>query len=110
MAQPAQIAMQLTQPAQQQVPAQVQQAQEPVQQQAQQPAQAAAAHIGNGAFKGSAQPIFKGERSKSTKFLMAFRIFCVTNQTNETLVNPVTRIATALTYMDRPLINPWKED
>ena len=107
MAQPAQITMQLAQPAQQQAPVQAQQqAQQPAQQQA----QAAAAHVGNGAFKGSAPPIFKGERSESTKFLMAFRIFCVANRTNETLVNPVTRIATALTYMDGPLINPWKED
>ena len=54
--------------------------------------------------------MFKGERSESTKFLMAFRIFRVANRTNETLINPVTRIATALTYMDGPLIDPWKED
>ena len=80
MAQPAQITMQLAQPVQQQVPAQVQQqVQQPVQQQAQQPAQAAVAHVRNGAFKGSAPPIFKGERSESTKFLIAFRIFCVAN-------------------------------
>ena len=59
MAQPAQITMQLAQPAQQQAPAQAQQqVQQLVQQQAQQPAQAAVAHIGNGAFKGSAPPVF----------------------------------------------------
>ena len=105
------LAMQLAQPAQQQAPAQAQQqAQQPVQQQAQQPAQVAATHVGNGAFKGSAPPMFKGERSESTKFLMAFRIFHVANRTNETLINPVTRIATALTYIDGPLIDPWKED
>ena len=103
--------MQLAQPAQQQPPAQVQQqAQQPVQQQAQQPAQAAVAHVGNGAFKGSAPPVFKGERNKSTKFLIAFRIFCIANRTNKTLINPVTWIATALTYMDGPLIDSWKED
>ena len=107
MAQPAQIAMQLAQPVQQQAPAQAQQqVQQPAQQQAQHLAQAAVVHVGNGAFKGSTPPIFKGERSESTKFLMAFRIFHVTNWTNETLTNLVTRIATALTYMDGPLIDP----
>ena len=30
---------------------------------------------GNGALKGSPPPIFKGERSESAKFLMAFTIF-----------------------------------
>ena len=65
---------------------------------------------GNGALKGSPPPIFKGERSKSTKFLMAFTIFRVANRSNETLTNPVTRVATALTYMDGPLVDPWKED
>ena len=54
--------------------------------------------------------MFKGERGESAKFLIAFRIFRVANRTNETLINPVTRIATALTYMDGPLIDPWKED
>ena len=61
---------------------------------------------GNGALKGSPPPIFKGERSESAKFLMAFTIFRVANQSNETLTNPVTRVATALTYMDGPLVNP----
>ena len=34
---------------------------------------------GNGTLKGSPPPIFKGERSESAKFLMAFTIFQVTN-------------------------------
>jgi hypothetical protein len=80
------------------------------QQQQQAPAAPAPTPPGNGALKGSAPPTFKGERSKSHKFLLAFEIFCVANRTNDTLRNPVTRIATALTYMDGPLINPWKED
>ena len=41
---------------------------------------------------------------------MAFTIFQVANRSNKTLTNPVTRVATALTYMDGPLIDPWKED
>ena len=41
---------------------------------------------------------------------MAFTIFQVANRSNKTLTNPVTRVATALTYMDGPLVDPWKED
>ena len=110
----AQIAMQIVPPPAQQAQAQpqvqqpAQQAQQPAQQQAQ--GQAPAAPQGNGALKGSAPPVFKGEHTESHKFLMAFRTFCVANRNNETLINPVTRIATALTYMDGPLVDPWKED
>ena len=111
----AQIAMQIVLPPVQQ---QVQQpAQQPARQQVQQPAQQqaqgqapAAPQQGNGALKGSMPPVFKGECTKSYKFLMAFRTFCIANRTNETLINPVTRITTALTYMDGPLVDPWKED
>ena len=68
-----------------------------------------AAAMTNGGLKGTPPPMFDGDRDKSHKFLVDFRIYKFTNRNNDAMSNPATRVTTALTYMGGPLVDPWKE-
>ena len=63
----------------------------------------------NGGLKGTPPPHFSGDRDTSHNFLVNFSIFKFTNRNNDAMSNPATCITTALTYMGRTLVNPWKE-
>ena len=43
-------------------------------------------------------------------FLVAFGIFQFANQKNKAMSNPATRVTTVLTYMQGPMMEPWKEE
>ena len=68
-----------------------------------------AAATTNGRLKGTPPTIFDGDRDKSHKFLVDFRIYKFTNRNNDAMSNPATCVTTALTYMGGPLVDPWKE-
>ena len=68
-----------------------------------------AATSSNGGLKGTPPPMFNGDREKSHKFIVDFRIYRFANRNNDTMSNPATCITTALTYMGGPLVDPWKE-
>ena len=73
------------------------------------PAPAAAAPA-NGALRGLPPPIFDGDRTKSSSFLLAFRLYKFTNRGHEAMTNPATRTTTALSYIAGPLVEAWKEE
>jgi len=73
-------------------------------------APAAAAAPANGALRGCPPPIFDGDRTKSSDFLLAFRIYKFTNRAHEVMTNPATRTTTALSYIAGPLVEAWKEE
>ena len=68
-----------------------------------------AATATNGRLKGTLPPIFNGNRDKSHNFIVNFGIYRFANRNNNAMSNPATCITTALTYMEGPLVNPWKE-
>ena len=106
MAQPVHANVQIVQP---QAPAQQQAQQQQQQGQQQAPAQVAVTN-GNGALKGNPPIHFTGDRTKSRGFLNAFNLYKETNQNNETMKNPYSRVTTALTYMTSDMMESWKED
>jgi len=63
----------------------------------------------NGGLKGTPPPHFSGDRDTSHNFLVNFGIFRFANRNNDAMSNPATRVTTALTYMGRTLVDPWKE-
>jgi len=64
----------------------------------------------NGALKGNPPFIFNGDRQLSKKFLMAFQLWRMINKTNETMKQPYSRVIAALSYMDGPKVDSWKEE
>ena len=70
------------------------------------PAPAAA----TGALRGNTPPIFQGDRTKSGDFLLAFRLYKFINRGHEAMINPATRTTTALSYIEGPLVEAWKEE
>ena len=69
----------------------------------------ATASNGGGLKETPPQP-FKGDRNKSHTFLVAFGIFWFANWKNEAMSNPATWVTTMLTYMQGPMMEPWKEE
>jgi len=63
----------------------------------------------NGGLKGTLPPHFSGDRDTSHNFLVNFGIFRFANRNNDAMSNPATRVTTALTYMGRTIVDPWKE-
>jgi len=74
------------------------------------PAPARMAAQANGALRGSPPSIFDGDRTKSSDFLLAFRIYRFNNRGHEAITNPATRTTTALSYIAGPLVEAWKEE
>jgi len=68
-----------------------------------------AAVSSNGGLKGTPPPYFSGDRDTSHNFLVNFGIFKFANRNNDAMSNPATHVTTALTYMGRVLVDPWKE-
>jgi len=68
-----------------------------------------AATPSNGRLKGTPPPHFSGDRDTSHNFLVNFSIFRFANRNNDAMSNPATHVTTALTYMGRTLVDPWKE-
>jgi len=64
----------------------------------------------NGALKGNPPPIFTGDRSTTRKFINNFDLWKAINRHNDTMKKPFSRVVTLLTYMDGPLVDPWKEE
>jgi len=64
----------------------------------------------NGALKGNPPPIFNGDRSTTRKFINNFDLWKAINRHNDTMKKPFSRVVTLLTYMDGPLVDPWKEE
>jgi len=64
----------------------------------------------NGALKGNPPFIFDGNHQLSKKFLLAFQLWRMINKNNDTMKWPYSRIIAALSYMDRPKVDSWKEE
>jgi len=64
----------------------------------------------NGALKGNPPFIFNGNRQLSKKFLLAFQLWRMINKDNDTIKQPYSRVIAALSYMDRPKVDSWKEE
>jgi len=69
-----------------------------------------AAASNGGGLKGTPPQPFEGDRNKSHAFLVAFGIFWFANWKNEAMSNPATWVTTTLTYMQGPMMEPWKEE
>jgi len=54
----------------------------------------------NGALKGNPPFIFDGDRNKTRKFLMTWKLWKQVNKNNDTIKKPFFRIITILSYMD----------
>jgi len=64
----------------------------------------------NGALKGNPPFVFNGDRQSSKKFLMAFQLWRMINKTNDTMKRPYSWVIAALSYMDGPKVDSWKEE
>ena len=64
----------------------------------------------NGTLKGNPPPIFNGDRSTTRKFINNFNLWRALNRQNDIIRKPFSRVITLLTYMDRPLVDTWKEE
>jgi len=64
----------------------------------------------NGALKGNPPFIFDGNRQLSKKFLLAFQLWRMINKSNNTIKQPYSRVIAALSYMDGPKVDSWKEE
>jgi hypothetical protein len=62
-----------------------------------------------GALFGAPLPIFKGDRSKATNFLLAFKGWRATNSQKKAMVLPYTRVTVALTFIKGENVQDWKE-
>jgi len=67
-------------------------------------------HNSNGALKGNPPFIFDGNRQLSKKFLLAFQLWRMINKSNDTMKRPYSRVIAALSYMDGPKVDSWKEE
>ena len=54
---------------------------------------------GNGTLKGNSPPIFNGDRSTTQRFLVNFDLWKATNQNNDAMKKPFSRVITMLSYM-----------
>ena len=64
----------------------------------------------NGALKGNPPFIFDRNRQTSKKFLMAFQLWRMINKNNDTMKRPYSQVIVALSYMDGPKVDSWKEE
>jgi len=64
----------------------------------------------NGALKGNPPFIFDGDRNKTHKFLMTWKLWEQVNKSNDTMKKPFSRIITILSYMDGTRVDAWKEE
>jgi len=67
-------------------------------------------HNSNGALKGNPPFIFNGNRQLSKKFLLAFQLWRMINKNNDTMKRPYSCVIAALSYMDGPKVDSWKEE
>src|ERR1700742_3881713 len=63
---------------------------------------------GGGRLEGQPPRTFTGEREDSNDFLIAFKGYCLLNLNHPTMVDKHQRVALALTFIDRKLVNSWK--
>jgi len=64
----------------------------------------------NGALKGNPPFIFDGNRQFSKKFLLTFQLWRMINKNNDTMKQLYSRVIAALSYMDGPKVDSWKEE
>jgi hypothetical protein len=62
-----------------------------------------------GALFGAPPPSFNGDRSKSERFLLAFKGWKAANNAKKAMVNPYTWVAVALTFIEGEDVQDWKE-
>jgi len=67
-------------------------------------------HNSNGALKENPPFIFDGNCQLSKKFLLAFQLWRMINKNNETMKWPYSCVIAALSYMDGPKVDFWKEE
>jgi hypothetical protein len=63
----------------------------------------------SGALFGAPPPRFSGDRAKATNFLLAFKGWKAANNAKEAMINPYTRVAVALTFIEGEDVQDWKE-
>ena len=64
----------------------------------------------NRALKGNPPFVFNGDRQLSRKFMLAFQLWRMINKANDTIKRPYSQVIAALSYMDRPKVDSWKEE
>jgi len=64
----------------------------------------------NGALKGNPPFVFDGNHQLSKKFLLTFQLWRMINKNNETMKQPYSCVIAALSYMDGPKVDSWKEE
>jgi len=64
----------------------------------------------NGTLKGNPPFLFNGDRHLSKKFLLAFQLWRMINKVNDTMKRPYSWVIVALSYMDGPKVDSWKEE
>jgi len=64
----------------------------------------------NGALKGNPPFVFNRDQHLSKKFLLAFQLWRMINKGNDTMKRPYSRVIAALSYMDGPKVDSWKEE
>ena len=60
-------------------------------------------------MKGNPPTIFTGDRSKSDDFLQEFKIYCMANSQNNSMLVPLDRISLAISFIRGPMVNDWVE-
>ena len=60
-------------------------------------------------MKGNPPTIFTGDRSKSGDFLREFKIYCMANSQNNSMLVPLNCIGLAISFIHGPMVNDWVE-
>ena len=60
-------------------------------------------------MKGNPPTIFTGDQSKSDDFLREFKIYCMANSQNNSMLVPLDRIGLAISFICGPMVNNWVE-
>jgi Retrotransposon gag protein/Zinc knuckle len=62
-----------------------------------------------GVLYGAPPPFFKGESKEANRFLLTFKGWRAVNSKKKTMMNPYSRVALILTFIDREDVQDWKE-
>jgi hypothetical protein len=62
-----------------------------------------------GALYGAPPPFFRGDSKEADRFLLAFKGWRAVNSDKRTMMNPYSRAALILTFIDREDVQDWKE-
>jgi Retrotransposon gag protein len=62
-----------------------------------------------GALYGAPPPFFKGDSKEADRFLLAFKGWRAVNSKKKAMMNPYSRVALILTFIDGEDVQDWKE-